>query len=92
MVQRDWGSMAAGWSTARGRGRPWQGFALGLPYSSSMPNPKRQRGGLESPGLQREIPSRSPSLYLLAKEKKRERERKILWRSRVFIPGIQISI
>jgi hypothetical protein len=29
---------------------------------------------------------------LLAKEKKRERERKILWRSRVFIPGIQISI
>jgi hypothetical protein len=28
-ASRDWGSMAAGWSTTRGRGRPWQGLASG---------------------------------------------------------------
>jgi hypothetical protein len=26
-----WGSMAVGWSTIRGRGRPWQGLASGYP-------------------------------------------------------------
>jgi hypothetical protein len=66
----DWGSMAAGWSTTRGRGRPWQGFALGLPSSSSMPSPNDKGEGFENPWTPEGDPQQilSPLLVGLQKE------------------------
>jgi hypothetical protein len=69
-ASRDWGSMAAGWSTTRGRGRPWQGFALGLPSSSSMPSPNDKGEGFENPWTPEGDPQQilSPLLVGLQKE------------------------
>jgi hypothetical protein len=65
-----WGSMAAGWSTIKGRGRPWQGLASGYPPPPRCQARNDKGKGFENPWTPEGDPQQILSPLLVGLQKK----------------------